>query len=85
MHVPTQQDYPKLKRALFQNPKEQLHIALRDPGVFRSEYTSIGPSLFRCTLSCTFSPSEPTEEVLGEGVGKVRTPSKQGRETVDAS
>ena len=85
MHVPTQVDYPKLKPILFRNPKEQLRVALPDPGVFRSEYTSIGPSLFRCTLSCSFSPSEPAEEVLGEGVGKVRIPSKQGRETVDSS
>ena len=85
MRVPTQEDYPELKPALFQNPKGHLRVALRNPGVLRSEYTSISPGLFRFTLSCTLSPSEPTEEVLGEGVGKVRISSKQGREVIDAS
>ena len=73
MRVPTIQDYPMLKQTFFTNPKEQLHNALQGSGKVRTNFTSIGQDLFRCTISCTLSSSEPAEVVTGEGRSKVCT------------
>jgi len=71
MRVPTIHDYPMLKQTFFANPKEQLHNALQGSGKIRTNFTSIGQDLFRCTVSCTLSTSEPAEVVIGEGRSKV--------------
>jgi len=71
MRVPTIEDYPMLKHTFFANPKEQLHNALQGSGKFRTNFAGMGQDLFRCTVSCTFSSSEPAEVVTGEGRSKV--------------
>jgi hypothetical protein len=71
MRVPTIHDYSMLKQTFFANPKEQLHNALQGSGKIRTNFTGIGQDLFRCTVSCTLSSSEPAEVVAGEGRSKV--------------
>jgi len=78
MRVPTTHDYPMLKQTFFANPKEQLHNALQGSGNIRTNFIGIGQDLFRCTVSCTFSPSEPAEVVTGEGRSKVFVFKVQG-------
>lgn len=71
MHVPTQDDYPRLKSALFNKPKQRFHNDLQGFISLKTEYSSIGRDLFRCTLSCSFSQADPTEVTTGEGRNKV--------------
>lgn len=71
MRVPTTKDYPMLKATFFANPKEQLHNALQGSGKIQTNFISIGQDLFRCTITCTLSSSEPAEVVTGEGRSKV--------------
>ncbi|KAL8792851.1 MAG: hypothetical protein Q9195_004580 [Heterodermia aff. obscurata] len=66
MHVPTQEDYPKLKARIFKLPKEAINLYVRD-GTLKKESRGLGRGVIQYTISCD---ELDIGKVEGEGTSK---------------
>lgn len=69
--VPTHNDYPDLPELLFTRPKLPINNTLQGIADFHSDFSSLGPDWFRCTVTCVFHEDGISDIVIGEGTTKV--------------